>query len=121
MYPERLLDHFRNPRNAGELPPPALTVEVTQPVCGDILRLSVRFEGGRVAEARFQAKGCTPSMAAGSALTGLVAGKTRGELAALRPADVEEAVGGLPAESRHAALLCVDAVRALLATPGAER
>jgi len=46
MYPERLLDHFRNPRNVGELPPPAITVEVSNPACGDILRLSVRWEEG---------------------------------------------------------------------------
>lgn len=119
MYSERLLDHFRNPRNAGELPPPAVTVEVMQPVCGDILRLSARLENGRVAEARFQAKGCTASMAAGSALTGLLTGKIESELRAIKAADVEEALGGLPAESRHAALLAVDAVRALLARAAA--
>ncbi len=119
MYSERLLDHFRHPRNPGELPPPAVTVEVTQPVCGDVLRLSARFENGRVAEARFRARGCTASVAAGSALSEWMSGKTRAELAAMRPADVEEAVGGLAPESRHAGLLCVDAVRALLeAAPG---
>ncbi len=47
MYSERLLDHFQNPRNVGELPPPAVTVEVSNPACGDILRLSVRFEKDR--------------------------------------------------------------------------
>jgi nitrogen fixation NifU-like protein len=113
MYSERLLDHFRNPRNAGELPPPALTVDVANPACGDLLRLSVRFEDGAVAEARFRAKGCTASIAAASALTVWLLGKTRAELAALAPAAIEEALGGLPAESRHAAVLAVDAVRAL--------
>jgi nitrogen fixation protein NifU and related proteins len=114
MHSELLLDHFRNPRNVGELAPPASTVEISQPVCGDILRLSARFEGGRVAEARYRTRGCTASIAAGSALTEWMTGRTRGELAAVRPADIEEAVGGLPPESRHAALLCVDAIRALL-------
>ena len=52
MYPERLLDHFQNPRNVGELPPPAVTVEVSNPACGDIMRLSVRFENGRAVESR---------------------------------------------------------------------
>ncbi len=115
MYGERLLDHFRNPRNAGELPAPSLLVEVSNPACGDILRLSARVEEGRIVEARYRARGCTASVAAGSALTELLAGKSRTELAAITPGAVEEALGGLPAESRHAAALCVDAVRALIA------
>jgi nitrogen fixation protein NifU and related proteins len=114
MHSELLLDHFRNPRNVGELPPPACTVEVSNPVCGDILRLSARFEEGRVAVASYRVRGCTASIAAGSALTGWMTGRTRGELAAVRPADIAEAVGGLAPESRHAALLCVDGIRALL-------
>src|SRR5580658_8926851 len=112
MYSERLLDHFQNPRNVGELPPPAVMVEVSNPVCGDILRLSVEFRDGRVAEARYKTRGCTASIAAGSALTELLIGKTPAEIAALRPEDVEDAVGGLSAESKHAARLAVDAARA---------
>jgi nitrogen fixation protein NifU and related proteins len=115
MYSETLLDHFRNPRNVGELPPPAVTVTITQPVCGDILRLSARFEEGRVAEVRYKTRGCTASIAAGSALTEWMEGKTRADLAAVAPDAIDRAVGGLAAESRHAAVLCVDAVRALLA------
>jgi len=115
MYSDRLLEHFRNPRNVGELPPPAVAVEVSNPVCGDILRLSARFEDGSVTEARYKTRGCTASIAAGSALTEWMSGRTRVELAALTTHMVEEAVGGLGAESKHAAVLCVDAVKALLA------
>lgn len=114
MYSEKLLEHFKNPRNVGELAPPAVTVEVTNPVCGDILRLSVRFEGGVVVEARYKTRGCTASIATGSALTERMIGKSRAELAALTPSDVEQSVGGLSAESKHAAVLCVDGVRAAL-------
>jgi nitrogen fixation NifU-like protein len=114
MYSERLLDHFKNPRNVGELAAPAVTVEVSNPICGDILRLSVRFEGDRVSEARYKLRGCTASIAAGSALTEWMAGKTREDLTSLRPGIVEEVVGGLSAESKHAALLCVDGVKAVL-------
>lgn len=116
MYSERLLDHFRNPRNVGELPPPAVTVEVSNPVCGDILRLAVRFDGDVAAEVRYKVRGCTASIAAGSALTEWLCGRSRAEMAALSAATVEEAAGGLRAESKHAAALCVDAVRALLRT-----
>ena len=74
----------------------------------------MRFEGDRAVEARYKTRGCTASIAAGSALTEWMTGKTRAELAQIQPAIVEEAVGGLAAESKHAALLCVDAVRAVL-------
>ena len=115
MFNETLLDHFQNPRNVGKLSSPAVTVEVSNPACGDVLRLSVRMADGRVAETRYQTRGCTASIAAGSALTGLLAGCDRAGLRALDAGAVERAVGGLAPESRHAAALCVDAVKAVLA------
>ncbi len=113
MSPE-LIEHFRNPRNVGELPPPAITVEVSNPICGDILRLSALIENGRVARSGFKVRGCTASIAAGSALTELIAGRDQAGLKHLTAADVEAAVGGLSNESKHAAALCVDAIRALV-------
>ena len=121
MYPDRLLDHFQNPRNVGELPPPAITVEVSNPACGDILRLSVRFENGVAVESRYKVRGCTASIAAGSALTEWIAGKSPAELAAFRPAIVDEAVGGLRAESKHAAVLCADGVKKVVAASAEAR
>jgi nitrogen fixation NifU-like protein len=114
VYPERLIDHFQNPRNVGELAPPATTVEVSNPACGDILRLSVRFEDGRVRQAAYKVRGCTASIAAGSALTEWMHGKTRAELAVFDASVIDEAVGGLPEASRHAGVLCRDGVRMLL-------
>jgi NifU-like protein involved in Fe-S cluster formation len=114
MYPEKLLDHFQRPRNVGELEPPAVVVEVSNPACGDILRLSARFVGGHVAEVRYKVRGCTASIAAGSALTEWMEGKTRAELAAFEKSVVDAAVGGLPPQSGHAASLCADGLRALL-------
>lgn len=113
MYPEALLDHFRNPRNAGELPPPALVVEVSNPACGDILRLSARLANSAIAEARFKVRGCTASIAAGSALTEWLTGRSLAEVAAFEPGVVDRAVGGLRAESKHAAALCAAGVKAL--------
>ena len=114
MFSDKLLDHFQNPRNAGELPPPAAAVQVENPACGDILRLTARFEGETVVEVRYKTRGCTASIAAGSALTEWMTGKSRAELAALRPETIEQELGGVPPASRHVAVLCVDAVRALL-------
>ena len=114
MSPE-LIDHFRNPRNVGELPAPAITVEVSNPICGDILRLSAVVHDGKIAEVRFKVRGCTASIAAGSALTEILTGRNRAALKALQAADVEAALGGLSNESKHAAVLCCDAARALFA------
>jgi nitrogen fixation NifU-like protein len=113
MYPEALLDHFQNPRNVGELAPPAITVEASNPACGDILRLSARIENGVVVETRFKVRGCTASIASGSALTEWLTGKTRAGLAEFDAGVIERAVGGLRAESKHAAVLCADGVKAL--------
>jgi nitrogen fixation NifU-like protein len=114
VYSDTFLDHFQNPRNVGELAPPAITVEVMNPVCGDILKLSARFENEAVAEVAYKARGCTASLAAGSALTEWMRNKSRAELGTINPAVIEEAVGGLIPESKHVALLCVDAVKKLL-------
>jgi nitrogen fixation protein NifU and related proteins len=113
LYSERLIDHFQNPRNVGELPPPAVTVEATNPACGDILRLSVRFEAGVVAEVRYKTRGCTASIAAGSALTEWLAGKSKQDLSAFRPAVIEELIGELEPESKHVAILCATAIQLL--------
>jgi nitrogen fixation NifU-like protein len=120
-----LIDHFRNPRNVGELPPPAITVEVSNPICGDILRLSVlvestSIEGASIAralikDARYKVRGCTASIASGSALTELLVGKKMEVVKSLKRTDVEKAVGGLSNESKHAAQLCEDALTAIAA------
>jgi nitrogen fixation protein NifU and related proteins len=117
LYSERLIDHFKNPRNVGHLAAPALTVELENPACGDLLRLSALLEDGIVKEAAFQARGCTATIACGSALTEWLPGRSKAELAGMSAqmivGRIEDAVGGLPQTSKHAAALCADAVRAL--------
>ncbi len=113
MYAERLLDHFQNPRNVGELDPPAVMVEVSNPACGDILRLWARFEADVAVEVRYRVRGCTASIAAGSALTEWLVGKSRAAMRTFRAQIVEDALGGLEPESKHAAVLCADGVRKL--------
>ena len=110
----RLIDHFQNPRNVGELPAPALVAEASNPVCGDILRLSARVVEGRVEEVRYKVRGCAASIAAGSALTELMEGRDAAALGKLTREDVDNAVGGLSNESKHAAALCIEGVQTLL-------
>ena len=116
VFSETLLDHFRNPRNSGDLPDATATVEVTNPVCGDILRLAVRVEKGQIVAARFRAQGCVASIASSSVLTSLLAGKSTIEARGITPEDISDALGGLPPATFHAAQLCVDAVTALSGT-----
>lgn len=115
MYSPQLLDHFQNPRNAGELPNADQTVEVENPVCGDVIRLTAKIEGGIIREIRFKAKGCVPAIACGSALTELVSGKPVHEARQLQFDHVVASVGGLPQASRHAGQLALDALAKLLA------
>jgi nitrogen fixation NifU-like protein len=115
LHSPELLDHFQNPRNVGQLAPPAITVDVDNPACGDMLRLAARFdETGRVTEVRYQVRGCTASIAAGSALTEWMLGKSREALIMIVPATIEDRLGGLQPASKHAAILCVDGVKRLL-------
>ena len=110
MSPQ-LLDHFQNPRNAGEVPGADIVVEVSNPVCGDILKLWLKTDHERIEKAGFKCRGCVASMACGSALTEWLTGRTLIEARALTAAQIEQAVGGLDQASKHAAELAVDVVR----------
>jgi nitrogen fixation protein NifU and related proteins len=114
MYSAQLLDHFQNPRNAGEIAGADAVAEIENPACGDVLRLTLKSSAGRITEAQFKAKGCVAAIACGSALTELVVGKTPSEARSLRREDVSAAVGGLPQASVHAAQLALDALSAAL-------
>ncbi|HKW25432.1 MAG TPA: iron-sulfur cluster assembly scaffold protein [Terriglobales bacterium] len=114
MYSPQVLDHFEHPRNAGELPDADASVQVENPACGDILRLSAKVSDGRITDIRFRAKGCVPSMACASLLTELVRGRTLAEARQLRREELVAAVGSLPPASMHAGHLAMDALAALL-------
>jgi nitrogen fixation protein NifU and related proteins len=114
MFSPTLLDHFQSPRNAGELPNPTAKIEVTNPVCGDVLQLSAILEHGRIAAVRFLCRGCTASIACASLLTELIQGRELHELNDITADSLSSALGGLPPASAHAAHLAYDALRALL-------
>jgi nitrogen fixation protein NifU and related proteins len=114
VYSAELLDHFQNPRNAGVVERPDATARRENPVCGDILELSLRLKDDRIADIRFRAKGCVPSMACGSAITELAKGKSLQEARELSREELLEKIGGLPEASWHAGALAIDTLRALL-------
>ena len=114
MYSAQLLDHFQNPRNAGEVVDADATAEIENPACGDVLRLTLKTGAGRITEAQFKAKGCVAAIACGSAMTELIVGKMLNEARKLRREEIVAAVGGLPQASTHAAQLALDALSAAL-------
>jgi nitrogen fixation protein NifU and related proteins len=115
VYSAQLLDHFQNPRNVGDLPDADATVDMENPVCGDVIRLGLKLDAGRIVEIKFKAKGCVPAIACGSALTELVMGKTAADARMLTSEDLVRAVGGMPQASSHAAQLALDALSTALA------
>lgn len=114
MYSPTLLDHFENPRNAGELPRASVVARVENPVCADSLVLALRIEADTVTAVRFLSKGCVPAMACASLLTTLVEGRNIRDLGSITPAQIAEGVGGLPEGASHAAHLALDALRTAL-------
>jgi nitrogen fixation NifU-like protein len=115
MYSAQLLDHFQNPRNAGDLPGADATVELENPVCGDVIRLTLKLDAGRISAIRFKAKGCVPAMACASAVTELALGKTPEDARRLGRPELTDAVGGLPQVSSHAVQLALEALSLALA------
>ena len=114
MYSPEVLDHFEHPRNAGLIADADASVQIENPACGDVLKLTLNVSGERIEEIRFLAKGCVCSMACGSALTELVQGKNIQQAKELKREVLVSAVGGLPAASMHASHLAMDALRAAL-------
>ena len=114
MYSPQVLDHFQHPRNAGEVVNPDSSVQIENPACGDVLKLTLRIVDNRIEQIRFLAQGCVPAMACASKLTELVQGRTIAEACQLRREELLKAIGGLPKASLHASHLAMDALDAAL-------
>lgn len=114
MFSAELLDHFQNPRNAGDVADPDVSAQLENPACGDILKLTAKISAGRIATIGFRAKGCVPAMACASLLTELVCGKNVEDARKLGREDLARAIGGLPPASEHASHLAIDTLSLLL-------
>jgi nitrogen fixation protein NifU and related proteins len=114
MYSPKVMDHFQNPRNTGDLPDADAVGKAGSPVCGDILRLYLKIADGKVAKAAFKTFGCGAAIATSSILTELVQGKTLAELAAVTNEQVAEALGGLPPIKMHCSVLAEQALKSAL-------
>ena len=109
-YSDLLLEHFHNPRNAGDLPHPDAVGFETNPVCGDTMRLMLRINGDRIQEARFLTSGCPAAIASSSICTVLITGLPLAEAERLTKEDLAAALGGLPPGKVHCSVLAADAL-----------
>lgn len=114
MYSAQVLDHFQNPRNSGDLPDADVTVSVENPVCGDVIRLSLRVSDGRIAECRFKVRGCATAIACGSLLTELIKGKSLEDARKVDRQQIVDALGGLSNETSHGSHLAIDVLHQAL-------
>ncbi|MEE9277685.1 MAG: iron-sulfur cluster assembly scaffold protein [Dehalococcoidia bacterium] len=114
-YNETVLDHFRNPRNAGEMADANAVGEDRNPVCGDHMRLFLRVEDGVITKASFLTRGCGAAIATSSVATEILTGRSVDEARALTRQDFVDAVGGLPKSKVHCSVLAARALKKALA------
>jgi NifU-like protein involved in Fe-S cluster formation len=115
LVPPELLEHFMNPRNRGAIENPDGTGMGGSPDCGDWLILTIRVEEDRIADIRFQCRGCSVAIATSSATTVLARGRTIDEAGTITSSDIEIAVGGLTEDKRHCSLLGEEALKDVIA------
>lgn len=110
MYSEKVMDHFNNPRNVGEIKDADAIGKVGNPVCGDIIKLYLKIKNGRIEDAKFKTFGCGAAVATSSMVTELIKGKTIEEAMKISKDTVAEALDGLPPVKMHCSNLAADAL-----------
>lgn len=114
IYSEKVMDHFTNPRNVGELPDANGVGEVGNAKCGDIMRMYLKIEGDTITDVRFKTFGCGAAIATSSMATEMIKGKSIYDAMALTNKAVAEALDGLPAHKMHCSVLAEEAIRSAL-------
>ena len=109
-YSEKVMDHFRNPRNVGEIANPDGVRKVGNPVCGDIMELYRKVRDGVIVDAKFKTFGCGAAIATSSMVTELIKNKTIEEASQISNRVVAEALGGLPSVKMHCSVLAEEAL-----------
>jgi nitrogen fixation NifU-like protein len=114
QYSEKVMEHFRNPRNVGEIENHDGVGKVGNPVCGDIMELYIKVDGGIITDARFKTFGCGAAIATSSMVTELVKNKTIEDALKISNRAVAEALGGLPPIKMHCSVLAEEALKRAL-------
>ena len=113
-YSAKVMDHFMNPRNVGEIENASGVGEVGNPACGDMMRLYLKIEDGRVVDAKFRTFGCGAAIASSSMLTEMIKGKTVAEAREITNRHVADALDGLPPVKIHCSVMAEEAVKSAL-------
>ncbi len=114
MYSQKVMEHFRNPRNMGEIPDADGVGTVGNPVCGDVMTIYIKVKDNRIVDIKFKTFGCGAAIATSSMITELAKGKTLEEAMKITRADVADALEGLPPVKMHCSNLAADALRAAI-------
>ncbi|MFQ6073991.1 MAG: Fe-S cluster assembly scaffold protein NifU [Candidatus Bathyarchaeia archaeon] len=114
MYTEKVMEHFRNPRNMGEIPDADGVGTVGNPVCGDLMTIYIKVKDNRIADIKFKTFGCGAAIATSSMITELAKGKTLEEALKITRGDVAESLGGLPPIKMHCSNLAADGLHAAI-------
>ena len=114
LYSEKVMDHFRNPRNVGVIENADGVGEVGNPVCGDIMKIYLKIRDDTIADVKFETFGCGSAIASSSMATELIKGKPISDALQLTNKAVTEALGGLPAHKLHCSVLAEEAIKAAL-------
>ena len=115
FYSEKVMDHFANPRNVGELEDANGVGEIGNAKCGDIMKMYIKVEDGRIADVKFKTFGCGSAIATSSIATEMIKGKTIEEALQLSNKAVVEALDGLPAHKIHCSVLAEQSIKAAIA------
>ena len=114
MYSEKVMDHFENPRNMGEIADASGSGTVGNAKCGDIMKMDIKVENGIIVDVKFKTFGCGAAIATSSMATEMVKGKTLDEALALTNKAVAEALDGLPPVKMHCSVLAEEAIHAAI-------
>ena len=114
MYTEKVMEHFRNPRNMGEIPDADGTGTVGNPVCGDLMTIYIKVKDNKIADIKFKTFGCGAAIATSSMITELAKGKTLEEALKITRGNVAESLGGLPPVKMHCSNLAADGLHAAI-------
>ena len=113
-YSTKVMEHFANPRNVGEMEDADGIGNVGNPTCGDIMRLFIKVDKGVITDAKFKTFGCGAAIATSSMMTEIIIGKTIDEAKTISNQAVAEALGGLPAQKMHCSVLAEEALQSAL-------
>jgi len=114
MYTEKVMEHFRNPRNMGEIPDADGVGTVGNPVCGDLMTIYIKVKDNHIEDIKFKTFGCGAAIATSSMITELARGKTLDEAMKITRGDVADSLGGLPPIKMHCSNLAADGLHAAI-------